>query len=112
MEGQRVEVVRDAGYVRLVHANNAMSRVYALPPQAANDLAALLVSAADEGPVERDKLVGQLGPYSVVRTGYHGVRLSDHPDWAEHSGWTLRLDQAGELSAELVKAASAGCLRP
>jgi hypothetical protein len=86
--------------------SNAASKRYAIPLAAALHLAKLLRDAAEIGPVEREELVGQLGPYSVVRTGYHGVRLSDHEDPSVHSGHTLRVDQARELSDELRKAAA------
>ncbi len=41
----------------------------------------------------------------VVRQAY-AVTLTDHPDPAVHSGWTMRVDQARELGEALLIAAA------
>jgi hypothetical protein len=39
----------------------------------------------------------------VVRQPF-AVMLTDHPDPAVHSGWTMRVDQARELGEALLRA--------
>jgi hypothetical protein len=99
-DGRVLHVARSEGTVLIEDGGTTM------PVADAGLMHDVLLRAADaEIGADRVRLIGTIGQVHVLRWPY-AVTITDSPNPADHSGWTMRVDQARELGEALLTSAT------